>query len=110
MKKTYRIKQEREFQLIMAQKNSFANRNFVIYLGKKQQPYFRVGLSVGKKVGNAVVRNYIKRQIREQMIHFRPEVTGEWDLIIIARPNVVNLSYQEIGKNMEHVFKLAQIL
>lgn len=110
MKKSYRIKKETEFQSIMQLKNTFANRNFVIYLKSVEQEHFRVGLSVGKKVGNAVQRNYIKRVIRDNLYQLKSQIDPNVDLIIIARPNIINLSAAEVKKNLEHVFKLANIL
>ena len=65
MQKKYRVKKEREFQKVFEEGASFANRKFVVYrLEPSGQKHFRVGLSVGKKVGNAVARNQVKRQIR----------------------------------------------
>lgn len=110
MKKSYRIKKEAEFQTIMQLKNTFANRNFVIYLRSVEQEHFRVGLSVGKKVGNAVTRNYVKRVIRDNLQQLEPQINPHVDLIIIARPNIIKLSAKEVKKNLEHVFKLANVL
>ena len=77
MKKTYRVKKEAEFQKVFETKNSVANRLFVIYsLEKPGQSHFRVGISVGKKIGNAVHRNWVKRRIRPA---FARMVT--WNLI-----------------------------
>ena len=62
LRKSYRIKKEVEFQNVFDHGDSVANRNFVIYHMKRDQPHFRVGISVGKKVGHtAVMRNQIKR-------------------------------------------------
>ncbi|QIL45997.1 ribonuclease P protein component [Vagococcus coleopterorum] len=110
MKKSYRIKKETEFQKIMQLKNTFANRNFVIYIEPFDQKHFRVGLSVGKKIGNAVTRNYIKRVIRNNLNQLDSQINQNYNVIIIARPNIVNLSFEEIKKNLLHVFKLANIL
>ena len=50
MRKSFRVKKEKEFQKVFHNGVSKANRQFVIYvLDKKGQPHFRVGLSVGKK-------------------------------------------------------------
>ncbi|MBP1041343.1 ribonuclease P protein component [Vagococcus sp. BWB3-3] len=110
MKKSYRIKKENEFQAIMQKKQSFANKNFVVYVDFREQPHFRVGLSVGKKIGNAVTRNYVKRQIRENLRLLGTEIKQGSNIIVIARPNIVNLTSAEVKKNLEHVFKLAHIL
>ena len=60
MKKSYRIKKESDFQRVFETHNSVANHKFVIYqMQKPNQPHFRVGISVGKKVGNAVQRGWL---------------------------------------------------
>ncbi|GEK38043.1 ribonuclease P protein component [Enterococcus thailandicus] len=111
MKKAYRVKKEREFQAVFKTGASFANRKFVVYrLDKKDQLHFRVGLSVGKKVGNAVSRNDVKRKIRAAIYSFKDEIDPELDFIVIARPSVEGLTYDEIRSNLVHVLKLAKII
>ena len=111
MKKAYRVKKEREFQAVFQTGASFANRKFVIYrLEKKDHPHFRVGLSVGKKVGNAVCRNDVKRKLRAAIYSLKEEIDPELDFIVIARPSVKGLTYDEIRSNLVHVLKLAKII
>lgn len=114
MKKSYRIKKEMEFHTIMKQKNSYANRNFVVYIATQEDimtpKHFRVGLSVGKKVGNAVMRNRVKRQIRESLFQMKDQIDPTKKLIVIARPNVTTLTTAEVASNLKHVFKLANII
>ena len=108
MKKSYRVKSEKDFNAIFKSGQSFANRKFVIYTLEKKQKHFRVGLSVSKKLGNAVVRNGIKRKIRHVLIEHRQELQAV-DFVIIARKGVEELNYKEIERNLLHVLKLAKI-
>ena len=111
MRKAYRVKKEREFQAVFHTGDSFANRKFVVYrLEKPGQPHFRVGLSVGKKVGNAVNRNEVKRKIRAAVYSIKEEIDPELDFIVIARPSVKGLTYDEVRSNLVHVLKLAKII
>lgn len=111
MKKSYRVKKEKEFQKVFFNKQSHANRRFVIYvLEKPEQKHFRVGISVGKKIGNAVVRNAVKRKIREAVFQLKDQIHPTCDFIIIARTGVEELSLQEVQKNLIHVLRLADIL
>ena len=64
MNKEKRIRKNEEFQAIIAKKHSSANRCFIIYYDLKKQDNARVGISVSKKLGKAVQRNKIKRQLR----------------------------------------------
>lgn len=111
MKKSYRIKKEKEFQKIIYRKDSYANRNFVVYIcPAEENPHFRVGLSVGKKIGNAVTRNYVKRLMRESLFELKDNIKPGFDVVLIARPNIVGLSLVEVKNNIQHVFKLANII
>ncbi|WP_326717136.1 ribonuclease P protein component [Vagococcus jeotgali] len=111
MKKTYRIKKEKEFQRIIQKRQSFANRNFIVYVCEApDNQHFRVGLSVGKKVGNAVHRNRVKRLMRAVLFDMKDNINPKSNIILIARPPVVNLSFEEVSKNIEHVFKLANLV
>ena len=64
MKKENRIKKNEEFQSIIKHNKSKSNRYYVLYYANRKHDYDRIGISVGKKSGNAVVRNKIKRQVR----------------------------------------------
>ena len=62
MNKRQRIKKNEDFQKVFKKGKSFANRQFVVYcMNKEQQEAFRIGLSISKKVGNAVTRVQVKR-------------------------------------------------
>lgn len=111
MKKIYRLKKEKDFQKLFYKKNTKANKQFIIYYIKKEnQPYLRTGLSVSKKLGNAVVRNRIKRKIRRAIFELRQNFYENYDIIIIARPPVVKMSVVEIKKSLLHVGGLCQIV
>lgn len=111
MRKAYRVKKETEFQKVFHQGKSTANRQFVVYvLNKDKQPHFRVGLSVGKKIGNAVTRNAVKRKIRQSLTELKDNIESEKDFIIIARKPAADMSTAEVKKSLMHVLKLAGML
>lgn len=110
MKKKYRIKSEIDFQHIFEKKQSKANKQFVIYYVKKNnQEHLRVGLSVSKKLGKAVVRNQIKRKIRRAFHELDGFFKQNYDIIVIARLPVVTMSVAEIKKSLLHVMNLCRI-
>lgn len=111
MRKSYRVKKEQEFQTVFEAGHSVANRNFVVYqLEKPGQKHFRVGLSVGKKVGNAVMRNRVKRYIRQSLLELKPELPQTVDFLVIARRGANQLTMAETKQNLMHVLKLAKLL
>ncbi|MFC5632153.1 MULTISPECIES: ribonuclease P protein component [Streptococcus] len=108
MKKSYRVKREKDFKLVFQKGTSVANRKFVVYSLPKDQPHFRVGLSVSKKLGNAVVRNRVKRRLRHLVKDLSPHLVTT-DFVIIARKGVESLTYQEMKSNLIHVLKLGKL-
>ena len=104
------IKTNTEFQRVFKKGKSFANRQFIVYLLKGEQEEFRLGLSVSKKVGNAVARNRVKRYIRQAFLELKDDLLPNADYIIIARPQAANLDFHESKKSLEHVLKIARAL
>ena len=109
MKKSFRVKREKDFKAIFKNGTSFANRKFVVYQLENQQNHFRVGLSVSKKLGNAVTRNQIKRRIRHILQSVKGSLVEHVDFVVIARKGVETLEYAEMEKNLLHVLKLSKI-
>lgn len=113
MRKSYRVKSEVDFQKVFHNGKSKANRQFVVYkLPIKEQKHFRVGISVGTKLGNAVTRNKIKRKIRHALMELDREETfdHEVDFIVIARKPVNQMDYFEIKKSLLHVLSLSNVI
>lgn len=106
VKKEYRVKKDKEFQAVFTRGASVANRQFVVYaLKKDQQAHFRIGLSVSKKIGNAVVRNQVKRYLREAFLLHEASIAPNYDLVIIARNPAAKMTAQEVADSLRHVLK-----
>ncbi|MFM7202569.1 MAG: ribonuclease P protein component [Myxococcota bacterium] len=69
---------------------------FLKYYGK-----VRLGLTVSKKVGNAVIRNRVKRRLRELVRLQRHQLSRPWDLVIIAQPGAGDLSSQALWSELK---------
>ena len=111
VKKSLRIKKNEEFQKVFKNGKSVANRQFVVYsLEKKDQQDFRIGLSIGKKIGNAVTRNRVKRYVRQAFLELNEEVKSGYDYVIIARVPAATLDFHETKKSLEHVLKVGKVL
>ncbi|MBP2078594.1 ribonuclease P protein component [Oceanobacillus polygoni] len=111
MKKAFRIKKNEEFQSIFKNGKSFANRQLVIYYVKKiDQEHFRIGLSVGKKIGNAVTRNRIKRFLRQAFQDLGDTIQDHYDIVIIARNPTKDMGYEEIKKSLTHLLYKEKLL
>lgn len=80
-----RLKVKRQFDLVFKQGDKGVNRALVLYLLPNDLDRNRLGLAVGKKVGNAVRRNRVKRMIREAFRLESPGLPQGFDLVCIPR-------------------------
>ena len=73
-----------------------ANSYLVLYARKNRTGTNRVGITVSKKLGHAVVRNRVRRRLREvyrlHEDHFQPG----WDIVVVARSRCIKASFQDI--------------
>jgi len=111
MKKKFRIKKNEEFQYIFEHGKSFANRQLVIYyLVRPNQDHIRVGLSVGKRIGNAVTRNQIKRYLRQAFQEMEQVIKETHDIVIIARNPAKDMGYEDIKGSLQHLLYKQRLL
>ena len=107
MKKEYRIKKSDEIELVMKKGFSKANRTFIVYKYKNPEiENYRVAISAPKKLGKAVVRNKVKRQIRAILQQNESYLKPRHDYFIIARPNVLEIDFATATKQLIHVLSL----
>lgn len=89
MKSTYRLKENYEFRRLYRRGASAASPYLVVYAMKTRRPHNRIGLTVSPKLGGAVVRNRIKRLLREAYrLHEHAFVPGT-DLVFVARSRMI---------------------
>jgi len=103
MKKKYIVKEHVDFTNIINKGRYYKGNSFIIYTLKNELDNYRFGISVGKKVGNAVVRNKVKRQMRMIIDNYKKNYQNGIDYIIIIRSNFPNLEYFEIKNSFENV-------
>ncbi len=109
MIKKYRVKKNGDFSLIISKKKSLASNSFIIYYYDNKEEHSRVGISVSKKLGNAVVRNKIKRQIRMMLANFYEFDNTKLDFIIICRKGYLDNSFADNQNDLEKLIKKAII-
>lgn len=109
MKKKNRVKKAEEFQSMIHHGKKQVNQSFVVYSSARKETEARIGISLSKKIGNAVHRNKIKRQVRmmlQDTIDFKVYPS---DAVIIIRFNYNGLDYSANKKNLEKIMVKATI-
>ena len=104
------IKKNYEFRRAYHRGRSFVSPYLVVYCFKKKYGGVKVGITSGKKIGKAVVRNRARRVIREAFRSIYPEVSGSWDIIFVARTATVYKKSTEIAVVMRKQLKEAGVL
>ena len=104
MKIINRIKANDDFATTIKKGRTQRDQSYVIHYNTNSLNYTRVGISVSSKLGNAVVRNHIKRQIRsmcDSLINYEKQSI---DIVIIAKPSFLTNSYDDNKKSLEKLF------
>lgn len=76
----------------------------VLWLPQSPPGASRFGFSVSRRVGNSVVRNRVKRRLREFVRLNRSEFSAARDFVVIAKPGAANLSCAEISRELHGSF------
>ncbi len=105
MKKIEVVKNNREFDNIIKNGQYKKNKEFVIYYINNDKTLNRFGISVSKKIGNAVIRNYYKRIIRNICDKSKNLYSNTKDYIIIMRKGLMSLSFDEAYQSMNDLLK-----
>lgn len=104
------LKKDTDFRYVYKNGKSFANRFLVAYIHKNNLNLNRVGFSVSKKVGKAVMRNKIRRYLKENFILINNNITIGYDIIFIARVASKESDFKIIKNSMTNLVKKCSIL
>ena len=92
MNKKYSLKKSHDIEQLIKKKQSVGNRFFVIYYDYSEE--IKIAISISKKVGKAVVRNYNKRVIRE-IVRANLELFEGLTCLIVIKEKSTELNYTE---------------
>lgn len=104
------LRKNKEFQYIYRTGKSSAAKPMVLLHVRSKLPMVRVGFSVSKKVGNAVVRNRAKRRMREAFLRLLPEIRAHHNLIFVARVSISTATFAQILSSMRYLLNKENLL
>lgn len=107
LKKINILKNNRDFDRIIKNNIPFKTKSYVIYKENIDNNY-HFGISVSKKIGNAVVRNKLKRQIKNIIDSF--QISSSFNCIIILRKNILNLTYNQMNEELKFCLEKLKVI
>lgn len=113
MERALRLTYDADFRRVRTQGKSWAHPYAILCALPNNLPHNRYGFSVSKRLGGAVVRNRVKRLLREA-IRTTPKEVGPvvsgYDVVIIARPPIVGRTYAEVCEVVRMLLRRAKLL
>ena len=107
MKKINILKKNLDFDRIIKNNKPFRYKDYVIYLERDTNDVYKFGLSVGKKIGNAVTRNKYKRRLKN--IIDEKNYQNNFNCIIIVGKGILSRSFDEMKENLFKAFEILKL-
>ena len=105
--KDRRLRKKTEFLTVQRKGKSWAHPLLILRALPNDQAMSRFGFLVSGKVGNAVVRNRVKRRLKE--IAQREQAQSGWDMVFIARPGIVEAPFVQIRNTVHDLLRRARL-
>ncbi len=104
------IKNNRDFMFMYKRARSLCADCLVLYVRKNKTEDLKLGITVTKKVGKAVIRNRIRRRIKEVFSEFSEVIPPCYDVVVVARGKAACVSYQELRSAMKYLLIKAELI
>jgi ribonuclease P protein component len=110
MESRYRLRDNERFQRVRREGRSWSHALAVLCALPNGLQQSRFGFSVSKRIGGAVVRNKVKRRLREAARARQALVEPGYDLVFIARKPIAEAEYQQVDQAVDELLKRSGVL
>ncbi len=109
MDRQSRLRANEDFQRVRREGRSWSSPLLVLIAAPNAADHTRFGFAVGKRIGKAVVRNRVKRRLREAVRLHCEAVAPGWDLVFVAREPILAASFGDIESAICGLMQRAQV-
>jgi ribonuclease P protein component len=110
VKRRFRLRHYKDIKRVRQLGKSVALPLLVLVVSPSPQPGVRIGVVTNRTIGNAVVRNRTRRRIRACASLFYPILSGNWDVLFLARRPAALASFAELKNTMFSLLKRGALL
>ena len=111
MKREFSIKKQSEIDLVYQKKNVVSCKGFSLFVMKNDvNLHFRYALSIGKKYGNSVERNLMKRRVREVVHSLSLVIDSSYDFLIVIKPLSKEYSFETISAELKYLMSKIKLI
>jgi ribonuclease P protein component len=105
----HKLKKNYEFKKVYNEGRYYVEKYVVMYIIKNDSALNKIGFSASKKVGNSVVRNRVKRRMKEAYRKYGNNTKAGYDIVFTARVGSGSADYAMIEKNIISILKKARL-
>ena len=110
MKRKFRLRKSTDFRKVLREGRSWAHPLIVLSALPNDLEYSRFGFSVSRKIGKAVVRNRVKRLMREATRLRLESIKEGWDMVFTARQPIREANFHQVDRAIEDLLRRAGLL
>lgn len=112
MKKTKTLKKNYEFKYVLSKGTYYSGKHLETFIKKNNKNYNNIGIAISVKIANAVVRNKIKRLIRESYKNIENKTKNGYSIVFLwkKKADIKNANYENIEKDVKKIFDKAKII
>ena len=108
--KKYRLAADKDFTRLFKKGRSFHGNGMSVRLVRNSLSESRFAFVVSVKVSKkAVVRNKLRRRLREMVAKWIPDIKSGYDVAVLTKPQAIGMTSEELRKSLEFLFKKAQL-
>lgn len=108
MRRDQRLRKTKDFAAVRREGRSWPDRLLVLAARRNDLEVSRFGFSVGRRVGKAVVRNKVKRRLKEAVL--LTQVQQGWDIVLIARRDASSADFHRLKRSVTGLLRRAGVL